>query len=226
VTSTILSGCYNTLIARNWEAGRMKDEMLVPHISRAVEFARADQRFAESEYGFKRRARIRLAHVGELAAYPKFANWLGRTIQTVSEGTVDGILYTRHPNIRELDASALVLNLTVDESSRKRLAWSRKGVRIVWSAWNGMLDPTAEVNFLEHHDHGQHAEPIGEGSICPVTASSTEHRFCDAHYCTKCFDDPTLDPVEPELIRDTKKLGIVRTRTQTMLSEASQDGSS
>ena len=46
-------------------------------------------------------------------------------------------------------------------------------MRVVWSAWDGKLDHEAG-DFLEHHDHGQHAEPKGEGAVCPVTASVTE----------------------------------------------------
>jgi hypothetical protein len=193
VTSTILSGCYNTIIAMRWEAGEIPDSMLLSHVERAIELAKTDANFAKNEYGIDRRARIRLAHVGELAAYPRFANWLGHNIRELSNGQVDGVVYTRHPNVCKLDGGALIINLTVDESSENRRQWAVDGIRVVWSAWDGKLDPEAEINFLEHHDHGQHALPSGKGTICPVTFTQTEHRFCDAFHCTKCFDNPLVN---------------------------------
>lgn len=217
LTSTILSGCYNTLIAQYWEEGVVADAMLLPHIRRAVELAKADASFAATEYGITRRARIRLAHVGELAAYPRFANWLGHRIREESGGSVDGVIYTRHPKATELDTRALIVNFTVDDSSRNRRAWAKEGMRIVWSAWDGKLDPAASINFLEHHDHGQHALAVGEGTVCPVTASSTEHRFCDAFKCTKCFDEPAAAEMDTPESAQPFVRGTVRTRHQGLL---------
>jgi hypothetical protein len=217
VTSTILSGCYNTLIAKLWETKVLNDDQLLPHIFRAVKLALEDASFAKKEYGIDRRARIRLAHVGELTAYPKFANWIGRSIREVSDGSVDGIIYTRHPKIVELDTDALIINLTIDESSENRREWIRKGVRPVWSAWKGKLDTNSEVNFLEHHDHGQHYEPQGDGSVCPVTSAKTEERFCDAFHCTKCFDDPNAVSNKTVLKESQHEERPFRTRRQGML---------
>jgi len=219
VTSTILSGCYNTLIAHYWESGELSGTLLQPHINRAVELAKSDADFAKKEYGSSRRARIRLAHVGELAAFPKFANWLGNAIREASDGAVDGVLYTRHPKIKDLDVKSLIINLTVDESSENRRAWARDGVRVVWSAWDGKLDPTAEVNFLEHHDNGQHAKPDGHGLVCPVTDAATEHRFCDAFHCTKCFDVPNANAAASEQRMHTRVIDAPRTRRQSLLHE-------
>lgn len=188
VTSTILSGCYNTVLVRLWEEGRLADDALLPHISRAVELAKADAVFASKEYGVFRRPRVRLAHVGELAAFPSFANWLGQKICDVGQNEVDAVVYTRHPNVKDLDTRVLVVNLTIDASSERRRQWKKDGVRLVWSAWDGQLDSESEINFLEHHDNGVHFEPVGEGQICPVTHSSSELRFCDAFGCTHCFD--------------------------------------
>ena len=221
VTSTILSGCYNTVLAKLWEAGQLDGGELVPQVTRAVNLAQADARFAKREYGVSRRARIRLAHVGELAAYPQFANWLGRTVLEVSEGSVDAVLYTRHPSVGELDADVLVINFTLDESSRNRREWAGDRVRIVWSAWDGELDAEAEVNFLEHHDHGQHSRASGVGVVCPVTTATTERRFCDAFHCTKCFDRPEAAPDSSEMV-GCHPTGF-RPRQQSMLREADGD---
>jgi hypothetical protein len=218
VTSTILSGCYNTIIARLFDEKLIGESDLLPHVKKAVDLAKEDTKFSKKEYGHARRGRIRLSHVGELAAYPKFANWLGHAIREVSAGTVDGVIYTRHPKIKDLDTNALVINLTIDESSEGRRKWRRDGVRLVWSAWGGHLDPEAEVNFLEHHDHGQHAKPHGVGEVCPVTVATTEQRFCDAFHCTKCFDDPNDDATSNS--SDHHKIkGHFRTRTQKMVRE-------
>jgi hypothetical protein len=219
VTSTILSGCYNTIIAKRWEDGEIPDSMLLPHVERAIGLAKADARFAKSEYDIDRRARIRLAHVGELAAYPRFANWLGHNIRELSGGEVDGVVYTRHPNVCDLDKAALIINLTVDESSENRRQWATDGIRVVWSAWDGKLDPTAEINFLEHHDHGQHASPSGKGSVCPVTSTQTEHRFCDAFHCTKCFDDPLANKAVETAAVNNQPANSIQTRRIDLLRE-------
>jgi hypothetical protein len=190
VTSTILSGCYNTVLCEAFEQGRIAAEELVPSVRKAIHFARLDRQLSDREYGFSRRARIRLAHVGELAAFPKFANWLGETVMQISKGEVDCVIYTRHPNVSMLDTSVLVINLTIDASSENRRDWVRPGVRPVWSAWDGLLDPNAAVNFLEHHDHGQHALPQGAGNVCPVTLANTARRVCDEYACVRCFEPP------------------------------------
>ncbi|MDG2012339.1 MAG: hypothetical protein P8J33_02470 [Pirellulaceae bacterium] len=198
VTSTILSGAYNTLLCEAFESGELPAPRLLPSIKKAIELAKRDAKLAEREFGFKRRARIRLGHVGEVTAFPQFVNWLGRTITDHSEGTVDTIVYTRHPSVVELDTSIVVVNLTLDKVSQNRRRWVKPGVRVVWSAWDGELDADSEVNFLEHHDHDQHSSPSGEGPVCPVTIASTARRVCDEFRCTKCFDRVGALKSEPE----------------------------
>jgi hypothetical protein len=218
VTSTILSGCYNTVVARMWQAGRISDEQLRPHIRRAITLAVMDRDFAFKEYGHSRRARIRLAHVGEVAAFPRFANFIGAVVSNLSNGEVDTIVYTRHPKLRELDSKTLVVNLTLDDSSVDRRRWATDEVRIVWSAWNGRLSEDAEINFLEHHDHGQHAIPIGAGNVCPVTISSTSERFCDSFKCAKCFTPPNSTvPQDQEINAQRTERRSLRTRHLSML---------
>jgi hypothetical protein len=188
VTPTILSGCYNTVVSRLWERGLIPNAALVPHIRRAVDLARRDQGFARDEYGYARRPRIRLAHVGELAAFPRYANWLAARIAEESRGEVDAVLYTRHPGVKDLDTGKMVVNLTLDRSSRKRRAWAHAGVRVVWSAWDGDLEKEVEINFLEHHENDVHSVPKGYGPVCPVTSAKEQERFCDAYRCCRCFN--------------------------------------
>jgi hypothetical protein len=220
VTSTILSGCYNTLLCKLFESGDLLEEDLRPAVAKAVSLAQLDRQLAMQEFGFERRARIRLAHVGEIAAFPRFANWLGRTVADLSDSSVDCIVYTRHPKVSQLDTSTLVVNLTVDETSEKRRSWAKEGVRVVWSAWGGRLDSTAAVNFLEHHDNSQHSEPNGEGNVCPVTLASSERRVCDEFSCVRCFDHPEREARTPAEDRVFEiSLPPRRTRHRSMLAE-------
>ena len=211
VTATIVSGCFTTAICRLWEAEAIPSERLIPQVRRAVALARDDAAFSKREYGFARRPRIRLAHIGEIAAFPKFANWLSGAISAESDGEVDCVAYTRHPGVEHLDVSRIVVNLTIDESSESRRKWARDGIRVVWSAWDGTLDPSADVNFLEHHEF-THSSPQGKGRVCPATSADTERRFCDAFGCVRCFESPSVlsDGRDLEMENSSKD---VRTRT-------------
>ena len=94
----------------------------------------------------------------------------------------------------------------------------REGIRVVWSAWDGVLDPGSEINFLEHHDNGVHFSAKGVGPVCPVTNSSEELRFCDAFGCTNCFDRVTRNAVSLPTISNLSKKGTpVRTRDPSLL---------
>lgn len=220
VTSTILSGCYNTVLCEAFEHGHITAVELLPSVRKAIHFARLDQQLSAREYGFSRRARIRLAHVGELSAFPKFANWLGATVMQIGKGEVDCVVYTRHPNVSMLDANVLVINLTIDAASENRRNWVRPGVRPVWSAWDGLLDPKAAVNFLEHHDHDQHAMPQGAGNVCPVTLANTARRVCDEFACVRCFEPPGESAAAPLVVHDIAVNRVVRRpRHRSMLGE-------
>ncbi len=220
VTSTIISGCYNTVLCGLFESGRISPEDIRPLVEKAVSLARLDQQLAARDFGFQRRARIRLAHVGEIAAFPKFANWLGSTVASLSDGSVDCIVYTRHPNVTQLDTSALIVNLTLDEASESRRKWAISGTRVVWSAWGGRLDPQADVNFLEHHDNGQHSVPAGAGHVCPVTVASVERRVCDEFACVRCFEPPGESAAAPLVVHDIEVNRVVRRpRHRSMLGE-------
>ncbi len=117
--------------------------------------------------------------------------------------------------VEELDVNKMVVNLAIDEASDIRRKWARKGVRVVWSAWNSKLDPSADVNFLEHHEF-THSSPQGKGQVCPATAADTERRFCDAFGCVRCFESP-LTRVKPERLGTKKTSKDVRTRTFALM---------
>ncbi len=184
----VVKGVLNGVVADRYECGdhRERDSLrhlLSPHVRRAVSAARAEARNS----GFDRQPRIRFSHVGEIAAFPTFANDLARLVHDESGGEVACVVYTRHPNAKLLDPDLIVTNFTVDRSSRDRIAWAPPRARLVYSAWDGQTSDEVAVNFVEHHRFGQVA-PAGAGKVCPVTVPESTVRTCDAARCTLCFD--------------------------------------
>ena len=138
---------------------------------------------------FERQARIRMSHVGELAAYPAFANAMAAMIKNLSDGRVACVIYTRHRGASLLDPGLFVINFTLDEVSLDRRAWAPKGARIVFSAWEGRIRDDVGVNFLEHH-HLAHTASSGSGKICPATRPEANDKTCDGVRCDYCFKAP------------------------------------
>jgi len=138
-----------------------------------------------------RRPRIRFAHVGEFAAFPEFANALARLVRESSDGGVDCVVYTRHPDARLLDPDLFVVLFSLDESSEDRRRFVPAAARVVRSAFGGQIIDTVDVNFLEHH-RWVHIKPVGTGNICPSTAPDTKVRTCDACRCDFCFIPKTV----------------------------------
>ena len=69
----------------------------------------------------------------------------------------------------------------------------------------------------DHEDYRNYREIVlAAAFLAAWRLLAAEYRFCDAYHCTKCFDDPTQDPVESESIRKSKMVGIVRTRTRSL----------
>ena len=155
------------------------------HTSRAV---RAAIKEAESSAiaGWSRRPFIRFSHVGEIAAYPSFANSLAGQVRQISNGEVDCVIYTRHRRAKELNPELWIVNFTLDSDSRGRREWAPEDSRIVFSAFGGETDPEADINFLEHH-RWTHIEQSGTGRVCPATAPNMKDRTCDALRCNRCF---------------------------------------
>lgn len=162
---------------------------LEPHSKSAIR--NAERELKSLPPGFKRRAFIRFSHVGEITAYPEFANALAAQVKELSRGRVDCVVYTRHRNVSKLDPDLWVINFTLDPSSLKRKEWAPSHARIVFSAFGGVTSDIAEVNFLEHHRHGHMARTAGTGRVCPATAPETRVRTCDACECNRCFVRPT-----------------------------------
>jgi len=183
----VVKGVLNGVIAAQFEAGNeaARDyifKLLKPHVRRAVRAAEAE---ADSA-GFARRARIRFSHVGEVAAFPDFANNLAALVRDESKGEVDCVVYTRHPNAKLLDPELFLVLFSLDESSEDRRRFVPPTARIVRSAFGGRITDSVDVNFLEHH-RWEHIKPIGTGKVCPATAPDTKDRTCDGCKCDFCF---------------------------------------
>jgi hypothetical protein len=186
---SVVRGAINGAVAAWYERGdvRQREELLGAlgrPVRRMVEAARKDARLASP--AFVRRPRIRFAHVGEFAAFPEFANALAKLVRESSDGGVDCVVYTRHPDARLLDPDLFVVLFSLDESSEDRRRFVPAAARVVRSAFGGQITDTVDVNFLEHH-RWVHIKPIGTGNICPSTAPETKVRTCDACKCDFCF---------------------------------------
>jgi hypothetical protein len=188
----IFRGALNLFVGERY-AGLLphqQDELfhrLAPAIRYGVDSARSDQ-LSACRQGLVRPPRIRLSHVGEMAATPLFTNRLAREIRCL-DGEVVCVIYTRHPSARELDSNSLVINFTLESDQDPRRAWIPRESRIVASAWNGELCSIAAVNFLEHHVEKVRV-PSGQGVVCPVTVNHGSMPSCDSANCDLCFRWP------------------------------------
>ena len=188
--ASVIRGAINGVIAMTFESGdsSIRSEILqhlAPHSRRAIRCAQ-NELLPLKNSNWTRRPYIRFSHVGEIAAYPGFANALARQVNELSKGSVDCIVYTRHQNVGKLDPTLWVVNFTLDFASMDRKSWIPPHARRVFSAFEGRIDPEADVNFLEHH-RWVHYNPIGEGRICPATLPETKNRTCDSVQCDRCF---------------------------------------
>ena len=188
--TTVIRGSLNGAFAKNYEnSATKKRSELIKIFSIPLEKA-VHEAFRDSERShFKREPRIRMSHVGELTAYPSFANAVAKKINEISNGNVKCIIYTRHKNAKLLDPELFVINFTLDSTSLSRRAWAPKSSRIVYSAWAGEMREDVAVNFLEHH-HLAHTHSAGSGKVCPATLPQTTEKTCDAVRCDFCFRSP------------------------------------
>lgn len=183
----VIKGSINGLIAKEYENGSIKnrsiiERLLTLQVDKAIKEAARDQHKSD----FLRDARIRFSHVGEIAEFPDFANTFARLVKERSKDNVSCVVYTRHPNVGKLDDKLYVVNFTIDRDSEDRRPWVPDSARIVYSAWDGISNDNADVNFLEHHRFS-HQENNGKGKICPVTIPINRLSTCDEAKCDLCF---------------------------------------
>ena len=188
--TTVVRGALNGAFAQHYEQSSAQTRIgLMSDFSIALEKAVRDSLRDSQRCSFKREARIRMSHVGELTAYPEFANAIARKIRALSKGKVKCVIYTRHRDAKLLDPELFVINFTLDDASFSRRSWAPESARIVYSAWEGQVREDVAVNFLEHH-HLSHAASSGSGKICPATLPETDDKTCDGVRCDFCFRAP------------------------------------
>jgi hypothetical protein len=185
----VLRGALNGAIAALYEDGNLIQRFnlmksLHKPVFRMITAALKDAK--ENSETYSRRPRIRFAHVGEFAQFPLFANALAETVNSISMGQVDSVVYTRHPNANLLDKKFFIVLFSLDKSSEDRRKFIPEGARVVRSAFDGNIVENVDVNFLEHH-RWIHISPIGSGKICPATEAATKVKTCDACKCDLCF---------------------------------------
>ncbi len=188
-SASVVRGAINGALASMYEGGTaVERRRLILELQRPIgRMVRAALRDAQDAAAtFVRRPRIRFAHVGEFAAFPDYANALARSVRDQSNGAVDCVVYTRHPDAKLLDPALFVVLFSLDESSEDRRKFIPPTARAVRSAFAGRITDTVDVNFLEHH-RWVHIPPVGSGKICPSTAPDTKDRTCDGCKCDFCF---------------------------------------
>jgi hypothetical protein len=194
--TTVIRGSLNGAFAKNYENSSTKKRSELMNIFSIPLEKAVHEAFRDSERSyFKREPRIRMSHVGELAAYPSFANAVAKKINEISNGNVKCIIYTRHKNAKLLDPELFVINFTLDSTSLSRRSWAPKSSRIVYSAWAGEIREDVAVNFLEHH-HLAHTHSAGSGKVCPATRPETTDKTCDGVRCDFCFRSPETSKIK------------------------------
>ena len=189
--TTVIRGSLNGAFAQHYEGSATGERLgLLQVFSIPLKRAVHDSLRDSQRSSFKREARIRMSHVGELTAYPEFANAIASMIHDLSDGKVKCIVYTRHKDAKLLDPKLFVINFTLDDASLNRRSWAPESARIVYSAWEGQIREDVGVNFLEHH-HLAHTASAGSGKICPATRPETTDKTCDGVKCDFCFRTPT-----------------------------------
>jgi hypothetical protein len=185
--TTVIRGALNGTFAQHFEeSSDSVRRAMMDDFSSWLKLAVLQALRERDRSDFARQARIRMSHVGELTAYPCFANAMAGKIRDLSDGKVACVVYTRHRNSSLLDPNLFVINFTLDEDSLNRRSWVPSGARIVYSAWGGRIRNDVGVNFLEHH-HLAHTESSGAGKVCPATQPESKDKTCDGVRCDFCF---------------------------------------
>jgi hypothetical protein len=192
--AAVVRGVLNGIIARTYEEGTAETrrgviDKLQPQTRRVVQEAIKEVARLSS---WTRPAYVRFSHVGEIVAFPQFANALAAQVRAMSAGRVACVVYSRHPMSRELEPELFVINFTLDSSSLNRRSLAPPTARIVFSAFGGEVRDDVDINFVEHH-RWTHVEPVGQGRICPATMPRVDERTCDAVGCARCFSRPDAD---------------------------------
>jgi len=186
----IFRGVLNYWIGESYEVGGKVDRQLIldrmlPLTKQAVAKSRAEA-FEAAREGFTRSPRIRFSHIGEMAQTPDFTNALAQQIKSIAPD-VECVLYSRHPQAKQLNENLITVNFTLESSSDSRRRFAPLTSRLVGSAWDGSAIDGVAINFVEHHVE-KHASVSGKGHACPVTISPQATPTCDRAKCSACFE--------------------------------------
>jgi len=200
---SVQRGAYNSLIAELWENGDRQEHnqltyLLVPKIRQAVKLSLKDAR----ESPFRRSPRIRFSHVGDIARYPRFANWVAGQCQLEvallkdNRAPLTCVTYTRHKKAKLLDPEKWQIVFSMDASSYPgRLNWIPKNAIHAWAAFDGIAQGAgvANVVFAEHHGARRLPARVQANCplrllpfICPSTLKGNPHG-CDNNRCDFCY---------------------------------------
>jgi len=116
--AAVVRGVLNTVLVEMW-CQNLTNKLLVDFIDYEISLAANAAHREAATSDFKCEPRVRLSHVGEVAAYPEFANHVARMLGSHFKGPVKCVIYTRHSNARRLDADRIVINFSLDDSSRE-----------------------------------------------------------------------------------------------------------
>jgi hypothetical protein len=188
--NAVVRGAINGWIAAEFESGTTLERSsilvhLEKHTKQAIKYA--TQELENLPEGFTRRPYIRFSHVGEIVKFPEFSNAIASQVISLSNGTVDCVVYTRSRTAVLLDPKLWVINFTLDPSSVDHISYAPPSARIVFSSFGGETSPIASVNFLEHHRHIHMLPKTTADRICPATLPETIDRTCDGCKCKTCF---------------------------------------
>ena len=181
--NSLMRGAINGFIAKRFSEPKII-EYVRKEVLKANHAALEDAK--RNNVLFIRRPRIRLAHVGEAAHYLDFCNFLAKTISEHSNGKVDTIVYTRHPQAIGFDQNYIKVLFSLDSSSLNRKKYVPHGAQVVYTALpDEPILPDASINFLEHHPH-EHGQ-LNQKSVCPVSIRVDGAKSCDQAKCNVCF---------------------------------------
>lgn len=184
----VFRGALNGLVGIHYEEHPEDRSKIISKLSKQIDEViklSRDEALAAKRDGYDRSPRIRFSHVGEMAATPNFSNDLAREIKARAPD-VSCVIYTRHPDVADLDDRLFIINFTVDGVADARAKFLPPKTRLVSSSWNGEIHPEAIVNFLEHHVE-KISKPVGKGRVCPVTENHKKTPTCDSANCDICF---------------------------------------
>jgi hypothetical protein len=188
----VFRAAMNFWVAHQFEIYPDRRKLIGDRLHKAVEYgvkqAILDASRARAE-GYPRAARIRFSHIGEMAASPRFSNWLASQIKA-QDPSINCVVYSRHPDVVTLDPSLFIVNFTLEGNDDARVKFAPANARIVSSSWDGEINDKADVNFLEHHVEKKINSAEGL-NYCPVTIKQANLKSCDEARCERCFMEPS-----------------------------------